>query len=57
MRRSQTGDERAAKHVPKNRNRQEEAWAGMDPAAAVRRQATHGHDAVHVGMMLETLPE
>ena len=56
MRRSQAGDERAAKYFPKDRNRQEEARAGMDPAEPVRRQATHGHDAVHVGMMLETLP-
>jgi hypothetical protein len=56
MRRSQTGDERAAKHFSKDRNRQEEARAGMDPSDAVRRQAPHRDDAVHVGMMLETLP-
>ena len=56
MRRSEAGDEFPAKDVSKDRNRQEEARAGMDPPRAVRRQAAHGHDAVDVGMMLETLP-
>ena len=44
------------KTFPKDRNRQEEARAGVDPSGAVWREAAHRDDAVDVGMMLEPLP-
>jgi hypothetical protein len=35
----EAGDELAAKEFPQDRDREEEAWTGMDPPGAARRQA------------------
>jgi hypothetical protein len=55
---SDTGDELAPKQFLKDRNRQEESWARVDPPRAVRRDATHRYHAVDVWMVppAPTLP-
>ena len=52
---AETGDELAPIDLPQHGNREEEAGPGVDPPGPVRGHAAHRHDAVDVGMMLESL--
>ena len=50
------GDQFPAKDLPQDLHREKEGRARVEPLCPVGRQATRGHDAVDVGMMLEPLP-
>ena len=53
---AETGDELAPIDLPQHGNWEEEVGPGVDPPGPVRGHAAHRHDAVDVGMMLESLP-